>query len=309
MKGKVVRSRIGVSAHFVRNGGTLRPGPVGRRGQDDWLHYRVFGLPRHQCGNRLPRHPTCSRTSHFGSIRSRFVLRDNRTPYGDSSYVLRHGTQAPRYVHLQDCLRFVTVDLAISMKATADFTVIAVWAVDGHGTLLLLDLLRERLEAPDIAPRIKKARMAQWQCSFTGVESTAFQLAIVQQLRREGLAVQELRAHRDKVARSVAAQVRMEAGTVWFPEGAGWLPTLETELLLFPAGSHDDMVDALSYAADMAGDLTPTWDDGPLVLGELPGCAFPDAGAMRDFYSQNQGLGAHEAPEHRADGVYMWRGA
>src|SRR6185503_20754310 len=40
----------------------------------------------------------------------------------------------------------------------------------------------------------------------------------------------------------------MEAGHVWFPAGAGFLDVLEHELLTFPQGDHDDIVDCLSAA-------------------------------------------------------------
>ena len=67
--------------------------------------------------------------------------------------------------------------------------------------------------------------------------------------RRDGLPVKELRADKDKVARSLPLEARMEHGTVWFPRDAAWLPDLQRELLSFPVGEHDDQVDALAYAA------------------------------------------------------------
>ena len=41
----------------------------------------------------------------------------------------------------------------------------------------------------------------------------------------------------------------MEAGDIMFMKNATWLPELERELLTFPVGAHDDMVDALGLAA------------------------------------------------------------
>jgi hypothetical protein len=63
-----------------------------------------------------------------------------------------------------------------------------------------------------------------------------------------GLPVQELKADRDKISRSIPASVRMEAGQVWFPENAPWLDAFRKELLEFPHGSHDDQTDVLSMA-------------------------------------------------------------
>lgn len=54
------------------------------------------------------------------------------------------------------CRRFCTVDLAVSTKTSADFTVIATWAVTPANDLLLVDLVRDRLEAPDILPALRR---------------------------------------------------------------------------------------------------------------------------------------------------------
>ncbi len=41
---------------------------------------------------------------------------------------------------------------------------------------------------------------------------------------------------------------RLEGGNVYFRADADWLPDFQRELLQFPAGQHDDQVDALAYA-------------------------------------------------------------
>ena len=63
---------------------------------------------------------------------------------------------------------------------------------------------------------------------------------------------------------------RFATGTIWFPLGAGFLTELEGELLKFPTGIHDDLIDALAYVEQLA--LVPTaWndedDDTPLAGG------------------------------------------
>lgn len=156
---------------------------------------------------------------------------------------------AGRVVDPKACRRFITVDLAASQKTRADYTVIALWADDRQGNLILRHLDRRRLEGPDIVPAIAKAA-ADWEPVFVGIESAGYQLTTVQEARRKGLPVRELqpRPREDKVARSLSAQVRMQAGQVWFPESAPWLAAFEEELLLFDSGPHDDQVDVLSWA-------------------------------------------------------------
>ena len=55
----------------------------------------------------------------------------------------------------------------------------------------------------------------------------------------------------DKATRARAIQGRMSMGKVYFPKGAPWVDDLVSELLRFPAGSHDDQVDVLSLFGRM----------------------------------------------------------
>jgi predicted phage terminase large subunit-like protein len=145
------------------------------------------------------------------------------------------------------CRRFSTVDLAVSTRTTADYTVIATWAVTPKNDLLLIDLDRRRLEAPDIVPALRAA-FDRHRPMFIGIERTGFQLGIVQEARRSGLPIRELTADADKVSRAYPAAARMEGGQVAWPVKASWRPDLEAELVGFPNGRHDDIVDTLSYA-------------------------------------------------------------
>jgi predicted phage terminase large subunit-like protein len=150
-------------------------------------------------------------------------------------------------VDYRECQRFCTVDLAASLKSSADYTVVC--SVAAHkADLFVLDVVRRRMEGPDIVPAIRD-QMQRHDLRVAHIEAAGFQLALVQEARRDGLPVKELRADKDKVARSLPLEARMEHGGVWFPKEASWLPDFERELLAFPVADHDDQVDALAYAA------------------------------------------------------------
>lgn len=146
--------------------------------------------------------------------------------------------------------RFITVDLAASTKEVADYTVAGVFGMTREKLpkLFLLDLVRSRIEGPDIVPMLRRL-MRRWRPTVVGIEKVGFQLALIQQARREGLPVRELEPDRDKVARALAATPLFEAGRIYFRHGALWLEDLERELLQFPTGEHDDQVDVLAYAS------------------------------------------------------------
>lgn len=153
----------------------------------------------------------------------------------------------------QDLPRFVTVDLATSVKTSADYTVIAAWAVyfSPAPWLLLLDLHRSRMEGPEILPQVRNM-MNRWKASPAWIERAGFQLSLIQEARRRGFPVRELEADRDKIARALQATPLMEAGGFWLPQEAPYLADLEAEMLHFPNGKHDDQLDCVAYAARIA---------------------------------------------------------
>lgn len=160
-----------------------------------------------------------------------------------------------RRVKLADLKVLIPVDLAASVKTRADYTAMAVLGIDLEGAnLVLLDLVRERIEGPDLVPRMRRVAV-EWSPVAFYVESIGFQITIVQQALREGLPVREVRPDRDKVTRAMPLTAVMEAGRFWVPRGAPWLGALVGELLEFPVGKHDDQVDAVAYGVPVFLDV------------------------------------------------------
>jgi predicted phage terminase large subunit-like protein len=172
-----------------------------------------------------------------------------------------------RRFQLSTLSRFITVDLAASLRETADYTVISSWAFfNGSNSpkLFLLDVVRSRMEGPDIVPSVK-AQRAKWNVPVVWIEKVGFQPALIQAARREGLPVRELERTKDKIGRAMGATPLYEAGNVHYPADASWLAECETELLSFPAGEHDDFTDCASDAANIAQDMVSCGYD--LVAG------------------------------------------
>lgn len=168
------------------------------------------------------------------------------TEAGDM-YVLHRPDGTTHNVPKVECWRFQTVDVAASVATSADYFVVATWAVTPTKDLLLLDVIRTRVEGPDQRGLIRQA-FDTWRPSYVGVERVAYQLVLVQELRRQGLPVRELVPDKDKVARALVIAARYEGGTVYHRAGAAWLGDWEAELVAFPKGEKDDQVDTASYA-------------------------------------------------------------
>lgn len=149
---------------------------------------------------------------------------------------------------------FATIDLAASTKTSADFTVAMVFHVTKAKDMLVLDVLRERVEGADHEAFVEKLRQKHPDLRFIGVEKATYGLTLLQVLRRRGVPVRELLPDKDKVSRAYAAAAFIEGEKLYFPMSAPWLAEFEHELLAFDNGAHDDMVDCLAYGARVLAD-------------------------------------------------------
>jgi predicted phage terminase large subunit-like protein len=148
--------------------------------------------------------------------------------------------------------KFITVDLAASEKETADYTVVACWAVTPNTEMILVDIDRKRYSGPEKIPAIKKM-LALHNAQYVAIEKSGFQLDFVKNARAAGLPCLELVAKGDKVERAIESTVKWESGMIYIPANASWTSAYEEELYVFNAGRHDDQVDVTAYAAIEVG--------------------------------------------------------
>jgi predicted phage terminase large subunit-like protein len=146
--------------------------------------------------------------------------------------------------------KFGIVDLATTTNKDSDFTVITSFARTPDNRLLVIDMTRAKLEGPDIIPAIKRA-MDKNKLKYVGIERQGFQTAIIQMAQRAGIRVRDLKTDKDKVTRALPLSARMESGDVFLLRDTHWLPEVEREIMTFPAGAHDDIIDTLSYGVQM----------------------------------------------------------
>jgi predicted phage terminase large subunit-like protein len=201
---------------------------------------------------------------------------------GDYISFVDPGNQTPYRFEISNHIRFGTVDLAVSKKdldkSDPDYTVIASWTVFPtiRGPMLfLLDLLRERVEGPDIEKKIEEAH-ERWKFAMVGVETIGFQLIIAQGLLRKGIPVREMsnsldaiyRLDKDKQARAYSATPLMADGRFFVPTYAPWLGEYISELITFPNYGHDDQVDVTSAAVSLADRMAgiSMWEEQEAAL-------------------------------------------
>jgi len=153
------------------------------------------------------------------------------------------------------------VDLAISVKSDADYSACVALSRDKDGTIYVRDAQRIRAPFHQVLQFIQQ--MAdKWNPTVIAIEQVQYQAAVVQELARTtNLPVKGVRPDKDKMTRFLPLLARYEQGLVKHVPGLSG--AFEEELLSFPVGEHDDLVDALSYAFAASA---PTADYYPPAL-------------------------------------------
>lgn len=153
-------------------------------------------------------------------------------------------------IHLSECYRFMTVDLAASTKTSADYTVAAAWAVAPTGDILLLELARDRVSEEqhfDLVARVRNSWLGPYDTVY--LEDSMMGTTLVYSAGRSGIPVRGIKADTDKLTRALPAADLIRQRRIWLPNGADWEQAFRDEIRAFPNGAHDDQVDVLGYAA------------------------------------------------------------
>ena len=168
----------------------------------------------------------------------------------------RYYDKAP---NLRELNIYTTVDLAISQKVNADCSAIVTVGVNSAGHWLVLDVEYGRYDPSTTMDAIFSA-VQKWRPLCVGIEAVAYQAALSHFLEKEmpkrGIffRITPLKAEKKKELRIDAIQPRFVVGTVWFKRNAAWLDKIEGELLSYPHGAHDDVIDALAYMEQLAAE-------------------------------------------------------
>lgn len=152
---------------------------------------------------------------------------------------------------LNDCDRFITIDLAASLKTSADWTVAGAWAITIEGHLVLLDRVRARVSEIDHAEFVAPLR-ARWlgRYDVVHVESTMQSSTLAYQLGQSGIPWAPLRADKGKLERALPYVKLVRQHRVWLPHDAPWLSEWIDEHAEFPNDQvADDQVDVGAYGA------------------------------------------------------------
>ena len=140
-------------------------------------------------------------------------------------------------------------DLAFKDTATSDYVVGQVWLRRG-ANVYLLDQVRGRWSFTETVTQVRQLA-AKWpQAVAKLVEDKANGPAVIDALHRTVHGLIPVNPEGGKQARAQAVSPLVEARNVHLPapELAPWVGDLIEEAAMFPGGTHDDQVDALTQA-------------------------------------------------------------
>ncbi len=176
---------------------------------------------------------------------------------------LRHYDKAPPL----DTMRvYGGSDYAVTADG-GDYTVHVVVGIDPEGRMYLLDLWRKQTASDEwieaFCDLVKQWKPMGWAEEQGQIRSGVGPFLDKRQRERKAYVFREQFPTRgDKAVRAQSIRGRMALEGLYVPTSASWYPELRSELLSFPAGKHDDQVDALGLVGQlldkmMAGRKSP----------------------------------------------------
>ena len=145
-------------------------------------------------------------------------------------------------------------DFAITEKSHADYTVGVTIDQDSNDTLYVADVTKFRSgDAFIVADAILDYWELHGSTAMIGFEDSqiwrSIEAVFKKRCMERGLypSYEIMKPFTDKLVRCQPLRGRMQSGKLLFNQRASWWDETSAEMLRFPAGKHDDVIDALSW--------------------------------------------------------------
>jgi predicted phage terminase large subunit-like protein len=176
---------------------------------------------------------------------------------------------------------YLTIDPAVSLGRDADFTGMVVAGQYSDRRIRVVECVRSRMVPNDLVDKVFEL-VKRWRLHRVGIETFAFQRTLKYEIQRQQrergifFSIDELGKNRSgrgepvlsKEARIRRLQPYFEQRLV---EIRSDMQDMVDELLAFPRGKHDDLIDALSYQLDyLYPSPAPLAAEEPEVVHVIP---------------------------------------
>ena len=137
-----------------------------------------------------------------------------------------------------------------------DYTVHLVVGIDPYERMWVLDLWRKQTASdkwiPPVLDMMQRWKPIRWAEESGQIEKAVGPFLFREQMRRKVYCHRvQFASSKDKPTRARAIQGRVAMRGLWLPAAAPWADDAEIELLKFPTGKNDDIVDTLSLIGRM----------------------------------------------------------
>ncbi|QRM23528.1 phage terminase large subunit [Burkholderia pseudomallei] len=161
--------------------------------------------------------------------------------YRDNPRIVAQGMDGEQPLVVQ------SLDIASKAKELNDPSAILTWAVYKTGPRLV-HAIAKRWEYLELR-KFVETHAKEWGAKLLLIEDKSSGTALMQDLRKTtALPIKAIDpGKRDKQTRARDVSYLLDGGRVYIPEGeTGWVGDFVAEIAAFPAGRHDDQVDALT---------------------------------------------------------------
>jgi predicted phage terminase large subunit-like protein len=178
-----------------------------------------------------------------------FFNRDNFKYYSEDDYYYYFGTSK---ILKSELPIYQTIDPAGTENKTSDYFGAVTFGVYDNN-ILVLDTFKEKAETTRHELILQNLR-DKWNPKMQGVENKTFGINLIQNAKKKGFPLYPLSPKRregkeeSKTMRAEPLDLMFRNGMIYFNKNCS---ELEKELLEFPNGKHDDLVDCLAYAVIM----------------------------------------------------------
>lgn len=143
-----------------------------------------------------------------------------------------------------------------------DYTVHVVVGLDPRGDMHLLDLWRRQADSGEWigawCDLVKKWRPLEWAEETGQIRAALGPMMDAAAREQKAYCVRrQFPTRGDKAVRAQGIRARMSMRGLYIPTDAPWRKDFEAELLRFPAGVHDDQVDALGLIGQLLDRVRP----------------------------------------------------
>lgn len=256
---------------------------------DQWLVYKFPALAKQdeahrEAGEAL--HPERYSAKELKKIRDTYHATGNARTWNsmyqcdpvpdEGTYFKKDGISRTYVTAPEHGEVFICLDAAFKVKEENDRTALGAWSLTPQNDLILLPgAFIGRQETLDTAKKIFSL-MKQYNAHMlvAGKDHIVGSIEpfLKEMMRSAGyfFTIESMSEKGDKLLKARAFQARTQAGSVIFPAGSLFEEKIRPELLVFPAGEYDDVVDLCSLAARAAAKFfAPAIPPAPTNLPEL----------------------------------------